>query len=253
LYTNTKLNQWQVSIPINGLHDVLKEANSELSVEGIKFHLRDTERVGVITIKSDSKDEAVKEARYLINKSLARICFAYNTEASASESGEYVSDLSHDPNKELVCSSLTMRWSHIKEDPAITLTKIASISTERDTLDLALAYYKLGEYSNPLRIEAFFSCITVLTRSLLSKDKVETSDLKKHVRDVLKQRDSKFNESTFEIDWQNSYPEERCAIAHGRGSKLIDPRTSIEHNRLVNTVAFWTREVIYHYIDRFKT
>ena len=109
------MNQWQVSIPINGLHDVLKETKSELSVEGVKFRYRDTERVGVIIINSDSKKEAVREARYVINKSLARICFAYNTEASASESGEYVIDLLHDSNRETTYSSLAMRWSYVEE------------------------------------------------------------------------------------------------------------------------------------------
>ena len=177
------------------------------------FRYRDSERVGVIIIESDNKDEAVKEAKYLINKSLARICFAYNTEASSSESGEYVIDLSHDPNKETIYSCLAMCWSYV-EDPIVTLSKITSIKHERETLDLALAYCKLGEYSTPLRIEAFFSCITVLTRSFLGKDKVETHDLKKLIKEVLKQRDIKFDELTFEIDWQNSYSDERCSIAH---------------------------------------
>lgn len=235
------------------MHDVLKEPNSELSAEGVKFRYRDSERIGVTIIESDSIDEAVREVRYLINKSLARICFAYNTEASTSESGEYVVDLTHNPNTETISPSLAMRWSHIKEDPTVTLSKIASIKHERETLDLALAYYKLGEYSNPLRIEAFFSCITVLTRSLLHKDKVETNDLKKQIKDVLKQRDINFDEPAFEIDWQKSYSDERCSIAHGRGSKLIDPRTSIEHDKFVNMIAYWTREVIYHYIEKFKT
>jgi hypothetical protein len=246
------LNQWQISIPINGLHDVLKEVNSELSVEGVKFHYCDSERVGVVIMESNTRYEAVKEARYLINKSLSRICFAYNTEATISESGEYVIDISNDPNTETMYSSLNMRWSYVKEDPTITLSKIASISAEKETLDLALTYYKLGEYSNPLRIESFFSCMTVLTRSLLKKDYVDTKDLKMKIKDILQQRDSKFDELMFEDHWKNSYSDERCSIAHGKGSKLIDPRMSAEYEKLVNIVGYWAREVIYHYIDKFK-
>jgi hypothetical protein len=37
-------------------------------------------------------------------------------------------------------------------------------------MDLALAYYKLGEYSNILRIESFFSSMTVIVRKLGKKD-----------------------------------------------------------------------------------
>ena len=246
------MNKWQISIPINGLHDVLKEANSELSVEGVKFRYRDNERVGVFIMESNIKDEAVKEARYLINKSLARICFAYNTEATINGGGEYVIDISHDPDTETIYSSLNMRWSYVKEDPTIALSKIASICAEKQTLDLALAYYKLGEYNNPLRIESLFSCMTVLTRSLLNKDYVDTKDLKMKIRDVLEQRDSKFDELMFEEHWKNSYSDERCSIAHGKGSKLIDPRMSAEYEKLVNIVGYWTREIIYYYIDKFK-
>ena len=81
------------------------------------------------------------------------------------------------------------RWSYLKEDPNITLSKIESLNAEKqEVLDLALAYYKLVEYTNPLRIESFFSSITVLVRNMLGKKKdgkVKTSQLKNKIRDIL--------------------------------------------------------------------
>jgi hypothetical protein len=57
-----------------------------------------------------------------------------------------------------------------------------------DLLDLALAYYRLGYYDNPLRIEAFFSCLTVIIRNILGipeQDDVKTSSLKYGIKKIL--------------------------------------------------------------------
>ena len=56
---------------------------------------------------------------------------------------------------------------NVKETPNIALAKMNSLSHEKqDKLDLALAYYKLGEYKNLLRIESFFSSMTVIVRDI---------------------------------------------------------------------------------------
>jgi len=120
---------------------------------------------------------------------------------------------------------------------------------------LALAYYKLGEYSNPLRIESFFSCMTVIARYLLgkkAKDHISTSSVRDKIKEILKERCNQFDEKAFINDWKSCYSDERCSIAHGKGSKIIDTRTSPEYEKLVNTVGGWTREVIYYYINRFR-
>jgi hypothetical protein len=79
---------------------------------------------------------------------------------------------------------LGIRDSIVKEAPNNVLTKMNSIKTNRQkTLDLALAYYKLGEFKNPLRIESFLSSITVIVRDTWKdekyKDRVPTNFLKK--------------------------------------------------------------------------
>jgi hypothetical protein len=76
--------------------------------------------------------------------------------------------------------------------------------------------------------------------------------LKNKIKEILKQNNSKFDESQFEEEWNSCYADERCSIAHGKGSKLIDIRTSGEYEKLINTVRSWTRELIYYYINKFK-
>jgi hypothetical protein len=250
-----EMNRWQISFPISGLRDVIKEPGTELTIDKVKFYYRENERIGSIIVDSDHHSYAESEAKYQINRSLARICFAYNTEANLHD-GHYAIDLTNKPEIEWVYVEQTHRWSYVKEDPFTTLSKIESLDSEKqEVLDLALAYYKLGEYANPLRIESFFSCMTVLVRNLLGKKEkgeVGTAQLKNKIKDVLKEINTSFNENQFEKDWKDSYSDERCSIAHGLGSKLIDIRTTSEHDKVVNMVGGWARQVVYYFIDKYK-
>jgi hypothetical protein len=247
------LSQFKISLPIKGLRNIIKVPNPELVIDQAKFHFRGNELIGTMTIDSPLEEEAIKQTRYLIEKALAKICFAYNTEASIKKHDYYITDLSKNPNVESIGSGLMLRSSFVGKDPEVILSAVASmIPTKLQPLDLALAYYKLGEYSNPLRIESFFSSMTVIVRILLSKDKVKTEDLKNQIKTILKQNNPIFDEQVFEQDWKNCYANERCSIAHGRGSNLIDPRQSVEYDKLVNTVGYWARELIYYYIDKFQ-
>jgi hypothetical protein len=141
---------------------------------------------------------------------------------------------------------------------ALNFIEVPIRPDKQDTLALALAYYKLGEYKNPLRIESFFSSMTVIVRDiwkneLLKDDKDSTKFLKEKIELVLLDRNlTAFNIAKFCQQWEDSYAEERCSIAHGRGSKLIDPRTIHEYDEITNRVNYWTREVIYYYVDAFQ-
>lgn len=112
------LSQWQIKVPINGLHDVILKPNDELTIENkVKFHYCGSERVCSVIVDSNREEDVIKEAWYLIDKSLEKICFAYNTEASINEGGYYVIDLSRDNNRERITKSLRIRCSHVKEEP----------------------------------------------------------------------------------------------------------------------------------------
>jgi hypothetical protein len=88
------MNRWQVSFPINDLHNIIKEPSSELTIDNnTKFRYRRNECVGTVIIDGGSQEEALNEGKYLIDKSLAKICFAYNTEASINMLGGYAKDL----------------------------------------------------------------------------------------------------------------------------------------------------------------
>jgi hypothetical protein len=52
--------------------------------------------------------------------------------------------------------------------------------------------------------------------------------------------------------WKDFYIDERCSIARGSGSKLVDAGAYSEHEKLVCKVGYWTRSVLYHYIMNIK-
>ena len=92
------------------------------------------------------------------------------------------------------------------------------------------------------------AAMTVLARDLGHKNSdgyVSTCNLKRSIKDVLRQRTSDFNESQFNQDWDHFYSDERCNISHGKGSKLIDIRTSAEYEKIVNVVGGGAHEMIY--------
>lgn len=202
--------KWKFSFPIDGLHDVIKQKDPNkgptIKIDEVLFHYRgDNERIGTVTIEANTLEEAEKESKYLINKALGKICFAFNTEASICQEEFYFVDLTNSQNQEYICGIFTLRWSYIKEYSNITLAKINSIKPEKqDKLDLALAYYKLGEYKNPLRIESYFSSMTVLVREVwnedLSKnDYVSAPFIQKKIKAILIGRNpTTFNESEFD-------------------------------------------------------
>jgi hypothetical protein len=258
------MGKWKFSFPIDGIYDVIKQKDPKkgptIKINEVLFHYRgDNERVGTVTIEGNTMEEAEKESKYMTDNALGKICFAFNTEASISEEGFYFVDLTNNPNVESVCGSCILRWSYVKEDQDITLSKMKSIRPEKiDILDLALSYYNLGEDKNPLRIDPFFSSITVLVRDLWKKelqkeDYVSTNILQEKIKLILRNRSpTPFNEKKFDEEWKKCYPEERCSIVHGKGSKLIDPKTIHEYDKMTSRIGYWGREVIYYYIDNFQ-
>jgi hypothetical protein len=248
------LSRWKISFPIDGLYEVIKKNDPELLITSDKaqFHYRGDQIVGSVVVDSNSntQQEALQHAKYLINKSLSKLCFAYNNEPSIIQNSYYVIDMSDSHHRERITKSLSLRWSNIWEDPQSTLSKIEMLPPEKlNVLDLALAYYKLGEFRNPLRIESFFSSITVIVRDIANKDYVKTGELKKQLKHILRiENGTEFNETEFENDWKDCYADERCSISHGKGSKLIDPRMHVEHDKLVEKVHSWARKIIYYYI-----
>jgi hypothetical protein len=250
-----KMTKYRISYIIDGLHDVIPNKEDTLNVADVIFHYRESERVGTISLEDIDSAQAQVTALREITKSLYKVCFAYNTEAMIKrDAGVYIVDITNKPDIEKVIGTFILRWSYVKWEREDTISKIQSISKNKmDLLDLALAYYRLGYYDNPLRIEAFFSCLTVIIRNILGipeKYDVKTSSLKYGIKEILMVRDSNFDNDKFEKAWKDCYGDERCSIVHGRGSRLIDISKIPEHEKLVNMVHFWTREVIYDFIER---
>jgi hypothetical protein len=94
--------------------------------------------------------------------------------------------------------------------------------------------------------------MTTIVRSLLERNHVLTSDLKQKIKEILRQTGATFSETEFDNNWEDFYADERCSIAHGLGSKLVNARTYSEYEKLASKVSYWTRSVLYHYIDQHK-
>jgi hypothetical protein len=129
-----------------------------------RWRYRRNECIGTVIIDGGSQEEALNEGRHTIDKSLAKICFAYNTEASI------------------------------------------KAADKKEVLELALAYYKISDYTNPLRIESLFSCMSVLARDLLNKGSdgyVNTLDLKNSIKDVRQRMNTLWilNTSSIPLAW----------------------------------------------------
>lgn len=89
-------------------------------------------------------------------------------------------------------------------------------------------------------------------KELPKEDYVSTTVLIGKIKTILRNRNlTTFDESEFDKEWQKCYPQERYCIVHGRGSKLLDPRTIFEHDSMTTSIGDWAREVIYYYIDNF--
>jgi hypothetical protein len=173
---------------VDGLGDVLDTATKEVKVDEVTFRTREKENVGTISLKTNNDSASAnveKEALYLIDKALGELCFAFNTEAQIKSDSLYICNLTHDPDHETVQGSLVLRWGYLREEPEQTLSKIALIPKEKKAvLDLALAYYKLSYYRNPVRIQTLFSCISVIIRNLIGNDYLKTPELKNQIRSI---------------------------------------------------------------------
>lgn len=232
---------------IKGLHDILGK-NESLTIDNVDFHFRD-QYGGKTTVDATDQVDAERKAKQHISAALSNIIFAYHIEAFIEEEGYYYRDVMNEPNLH-TCLTLGLRWNFEDRNAKITLPKMLNILPQKkDTLDLALAYYQLTHYFNPLRLEALFSCLTVLVRDISGSDYVDTAQLKNTIKDVLQKNDSNFDINKFEQDWSECYKNERCSIAHEKISKVINLENEREYNSIVGKVHSWTRKVFHHFID----
>lgn len=109
-------------------------------------------------------------------------------------------------------------------------------------LNLELMYFKLRNYSNPFRISALFSCISVITRDKHmdegKNEEIEFPHMESLVKQIVKEKNLEFIKPVFHNAWELCR-EERHNIEHGYASNLIDINKSEEYNSLSNQVYQW--------------
>ena len=250
------MSSFQYLLKIDGLHDVLKDNNEKLQIDNVTFYHNGMNYTASVTLSAENEMEGFDAAKYLVTIALSKIVFAYNTEAFIDDKAFNYSDLDSSPRIPQFVRTFGIRWSYVEEDPKVVLPKLSKINADKkEVIELALAYYQLSHYFNPLRLETLFSSMAVLIKDLLSKENsyhLKTEEFKDKVIEVMKIKDSKFDVNRFHSDWQECYTNERNSISHGRPTNLVALKNQ-EYLRLVNKVASWTIMVFYYYIDLNQT
>lgn len=84
---------FRISYVIDGLDDVLDVPTKEVKVDKVSFRTREKENVGTISLETNNDSASTnieKDALYLIDKALGKLCFAYNTEAQIKPDSLYI-------------------------------------------------------------------------------------------------------------------------------------------------------------------
>jgi hypothetical protein len=159
-----------------------------------------------------------------ISKSLSKALFAFNTEVSIDNIGYDYIDYNHEPPKTGGVNGILTGFCIGLEDPKTTLEKISQVKPEKkDILDLALAYYRLCYYDNPIRIQTLFSLMSVLVRDIRHMkidDDLYAKSLRYALSDILQKEERSFNKKIFEDEWDICYSE-RNKLSHGGKRKLV--------------------------------
>jgi hypothetical protein len=172
---------YQFTFTINGLSNVVANPEDRLKVDYVNFYTDGKYKYAQITVDAKDLTGAEVRAKDLVSRSLSKIIFAYNTGASINYDGCTYIDLDHDPPMAGGINGILTVFSVGMPDPKLVLSKISQIKPEKkDVLDLALAYYRLCYYDNPIRLLTLFSSLNVLARYLLNmkvNDHLKTDDL----------------------------------------------------------------------------
>jgi len=245
---------------IKDMNNVLKNNNEQMQVDSTVFKYSPGQKHSAsIIVDSEDQTEALKVAKHLANISLSKVCFCYASEAQICDEGYSITDLSIDPFRPRVSTSITIAYSTLGWEPAELLNRIGSLPQERmNVVDLALLYLKLSSRRNPLRIESLFSSMTVIIRDLYpdkignkyDPEHVATSLLKNGIKEILKCNVG-FDEMQFDKQWTECYLDERCSIAHGKKSTILDISRKYESEELVRDVYNWAANLILFYINKF--
>jgi hypothetical protein len=242
----------QITFTIDGLESALAKKEDILSVGDVIFYSDGEHKYAKTVVDSKDPTEAGIKARDLVSRSLSKAIFAFNTEASISNIGYSFIDYNHEPPQSGGVNGILTIFSVGLVDPKTTLTKISQVKPEKkNIIDLALAYYRLCYYDNPLKLQTLYSSMSVIARDIRKKkfdDRIETWELRSTLYDILQKEDRSFCKETFEKEWKMCYSE-RNNMTHGGESKLVDAENEDKHLDIVSKVGYWTLTVLNHYIE----
>ena len=251
------MTKFKVSFSIIGLNEIFKDRKQYTDNKILLILQENNQKQAIVTLEANTEREALYKSKSLIQKSLAKLCFAFLDNGSIITNGYSIKDLDTPDKLTKVCKSLTISYNILdknSKEPDNIISMIQTLNPEKkNVLDLALMYLKIGNYDNPFRLSSLFSSISVITRDK-HKDEgknedIEFTHMESLVKQIVKENNHEFIKSEFHRAWK-SCRMERHSIEHGYPSSLIDINTTEYYDSLANQAHEWANQVIYYFIEK---
>ena len=129
-----KLTNYKVSFSIIGLNEVFTETKQYQDNKIIYILLENNKKQAIVTLESDSEREALLKSKSLIQKSLAKLCFAFLDNGSIITNGYSIKDLDTPDKLTKVCKSLTMSYNILdknSKEPDNIISMIQTLNPEK--------------------------------------------------------------------------------------------------------------------------
>lgn len=255
---------WLVSIPVEG-HPLPEKEYDYIQYEKVVFHQYNDpypeygKRLVASIIMQGQLYGIVDKAIELIEDAITKLTFTSSLALKLNDSDYYLT-----PQKESTISGIpkiegegfkhriskhTAFWYNIGEDGTKSiLSKIEHLKPEnQEIFNNSLKHYRIAVGSlNPFQsIEAYFACISVMTKELLG---IQKKVKKHHLRQAVKDAIAPVSKD-FYIKFDKYFDEDRTTAAHGY-LDILDPIKMKETQAHAFNLQQWVRKLLLDYLNK---
>ena len=127
------MTKYNVSFTIIELQSIFRDSNEYHDNEILYYITENNQKQASVTLEASTQKEAELKSKSLIQKSLAKLCFAFQEESSIIQNGYTIKDLDN-YDKFKVCKSFTMRFNILGKgsiEPNKIISLIESLKPEK--------------------------------------------------------------------------------------------------------------------------
>lgn len=259
------MESWLVSIPVEG-HPLPENESDYIKCDKVIFHQYNDpcpeygNRLVASIIVQGKHDTVKSEAIELIENALTKLIFTSGLALKLNDNDYYLtpqkeSSISQIPRIDAEAEGFKHRFSKTgnfwykvgEDDTKSILSKIELLKPEnQENFNTALKHYRVAICSlNPFQaIEAYFACITILTKEILN---IEKKVKKPHIRKALKENLIRIPKD-FDRDFDTYWDKDRMTAAHG-SLDILDPVQMEEAQKHALNLKQWTRQFLINYLN----